>query len=240
MNSSRLPNKVLVDIGGIKSLDCQIQRMRKSKFIDEIVLATTVNKSDDELEKFAEKNKLPIHRGSENDVMSRILEAAQLVNGDLQVQITGDCPLIDPTIIDQVIDVYLKGNGIYDFVSNEIIRSYPIGLDCRVFPVEILANAEKICKDPIHRMHGSTYIYIGEGRESNVCKNVYAPKKLRHPEFRWTLDEMEDLKFIKKVIKHFNKRFTEFSAVELMNWLKKNPEVIEINSNVIQKNIEEG
>lgn len=240
MNSSRLPKKVLMDIGGIKSIDCQIQRMRKSKFIDEIILATTINKEDDELEKFAELNQLPIYRGSENDVMLRILKAAQSISGDLQVQITGDCPLIDASIIDQVIEIYLKGNGNYDFVSNEIERSYPIGLDCRVFPVKVLESAEKICNDPVHRMHGSTYIYMGEGKKSYACKNVYAPKKLREPEFRWTLDEEADLKFIKRVIQHFNERTTDFTAIELMNWLKKNPDVININSNVIQKNIEEG
>ena len=240
MNSSRLPNKVLMDLGGIKSLDCQIQRMRKSKYIDEIVLATTINASDDELEKFAEINELSIYRGSENDVMLRILEAAQLVGGDLQVQITGDCPLIDASIIDQVIKVFLEGNGRYDFVSNEIERSYPIGLDCRVFPVEVLASAEKICNDPIHRMHGSTFIYLGEGKQSYVSKNVFAPKKLRHPDFRWTLDEKADLQFIRKVIQHFNGCVAEFSAIELMDWLKQNPEVVDINASVMKKRVEEG
>jgi len=240
MNSSRLPGKVLMDIGGIKSLECQIQRMQKSKYIDEIVLATTINTSDDNLVEFAKKNNISIYRGSENDVMKRILGAAQFFNADLQVQTTGDCPLIDPKIIDQVIKVFLNGDGCYDFVSNEIERSYPIGLDCRVFPVEILASAEKICKDPVHRMHGSTFIYMGEGKEVYVSKNVLAPKKLRHPGFRWTLDEKKDLKFIRKVIQHFNGRVTEFSATELIDWLKHHPEIVDINASVMQKNIEEG
>ncbi|MGD2118691.1 MAG: glycosyltransferase family protein [Chromatiales bacterium] len=240
MNSSRLPGKVLMDIGGVRSLECQVARMRRSRYIDEIVLATTVNASDDDLVKFADANQLAVFRGSEDDVMSRILGAARSVNGELQVQTTGDCPLIDAGIIDDVIQVYLDADGKYDFVSNEIVRSYPIGLDCRVFPVDVLAEAEQLCSDPLHRVHGSTYIYMGDGQHRYSSMNVTAPDYLNHPDYRWTLDEPADLQFIKAIMAHFGERFAEFTAVELMNWLEQHPKVIAINADVRQKTIDEG
>jgi spore coat polysaccharide biosynthesis protein SpsF len=240
MNSNRLPGKVLMDIGGISSLACQIQRMRKSRLITDIVLATTVNSSDDELDKFADDNGVIIFRGSENDVMSRILGAAKSCGGDLLVQTTGDCPLIDATIIDKVIKVFLDAQGRYDFVSNEIIRSYPIGLDCRVFPIDVLARADRLCNDPMHRMHGSTYIYHGEGKRYFVSKNVLAPENINYPDYRWTLDESADLEFLRAVLHEFEARITEFTAIDLMNFLNEHPDVVSINAGVRQKEIEEG
>lgn len=240
MNSSRLPGKVLMDIGGIKSLDCQVQRLRKSKYLDDIVIATTANLADDEIEKFANQNEIKVYRGSEDDVMMRILRAAQSVDADLQVQTTGDCPLIDAQIVDLVINTFLEANGRYDFVSNEIVRSYPIGLDCRVFPVKVLAKAESMCTNFSHRVHGSTFIYSKEGRVSFQCKNIVAPNTLNKPNYRWTLDELDDLEFIKKVIDNFKPEIFDFSSHDLMNWLNKNPEIVSINAHVKQKKISEG
>ena len=240
MNSERLPGKVLTDIGGFKSLECQILRMKKSHYIEEIVIATTVNNSDDVLVEFANEVGVSVFRGSENDVMMRILGAAKSINGDLQVQTTGDCPFIDAQIIDLVIEKFLESDGKYDFVSNEIIRSYPIGLDCRVFPVNILAKAERLCFDPTHRKHGSTYIYNGEGKNNFVSKNVLAPEVLNHPNLRWTLDEKADLEFIKAVANYFKERLIDFTSEDLISWIDKNPEVVLINSGVKQKEIEEG
>jgi len=240
MDSSRLPGKVLMDIGGIKSLNCQIQRMQRSKHIDEIIIATTKNQSDDILVDFANDIGVSVYRGSQNDLMSRILGAAKAIKGDLQVQTTGDCPLIDPLIIDEVIEIFLNSNGKFDFVSNEILRSYPIGLDCRVFPVSVLAKADKLCFDPIHRSHGSTYIYIGEGYKHFKCKNLMAPDYLNRPNLRWTLDEPADLEFIKVIVKNFKEKITKLSAKDLITWLDKYPEIMEINSNIKQKHILEG
>ena len=239
MNSSRLPGKVLTDIGGFTSLECQIRRLRRSKCIDEIILATTVNKSDDILEEFSFLQNCKIFRGSEEDVLSRILGAANLIGGDLQVQITGDCPLIDPRIVDLVIKTFIEEKS-YDFVSNEVSRSYPIGLDCRVFPVSVLRKINKLCKDPIHRSHGSTYIYKGEGKKYFKIKNIKAPEALNNPDWRWTLDTAEDLEFLKKITSHFKERIIELSSEDLTDWLKENPQVLSINRGVKQKNWQEG
>lgn len=240
MGSSRLPNKVLMDLGGMRSLECQIKRLSRSKLINKIVLATTDKKEDDPLEAFAKEMQIPCFRGSEEDILARILGASESQNGELQVQITGDCPFIDPTVVDQVIQVYLDDQENYDFVSNEIERSYPIGLDCRVFPVKVLKEVDEVCKDPVHRIHGSTYIYMGPGKTKYRSKNIFAPENLRHPDWRWTLDTPEDLKFFQTIFKYFGEEIVSLDSAELADWLRKNPQVLEINSNVRQKSIEEG
>lgn len=240
MGSNRLPGKVLEDIGGIRSLECQIKRLQKSNLIDEIVLATTEMCSDDALVSFANKLSISVFRGSEDDVLSRILGAVQSVGGELQVQITGDCPFVDPHIVDQVVQCYFDAKGQFDFVSNEMVRSYPIGLDCRVFPVSVLKDVDKLCDDPVHRVHGSTYIYLGPGREQYKSHNLAAPPELEHPDWRWTLDTPEDLKFIREVVSNFGTAIIDIAAGELAAWLSLHPEVIAINSKVNQKSIEEG
>ncbi|MFC1828420.1 cytidylyltransferase domain-containing protein [Thermodesulfobacteriota bacterium] len=240
MGSTRLPGKVIKEIDGMPSLELQIRRMRLSRHIDEIVLATTDRKIDDVLVDFGRDVGVAVFRGSEDDVLARILGAVQSVGGELHVQTTGDCPLIDPGAIDQVIEVFLAGHGEFDFVSNEITRSYPIGLDCRVFPVWVLEEVNILCDDPIHRVHGSTYIYTGPEPGRYRCHNILAPPELHYPDWRWALDTQEDFIFLQTVARHFSDRKVELSARELAAWLQLHPEIISINSHVPQKRLEEG
>ena len=239
MGSTRLPGKVLMDIGGLLSLECQIKRVRQSKFIDEIVIATTTNPSDDQIEEFGNSIQCKIFRGSEEDVMERILLAVELVQGEIQVQLTGDCPLLDSEIIDELVE-FILNNSDYDFISNEIVRSYPIGLDCRVFKVSALRRANLLCKDPLHRVHGSTFMYTGDNKHLFKSKNFLAPHSLNHPMWRWTLDTNEDLIFLRTVLENFGENIVNLKAKQLSGWLLKNPKVIEINNHVRQKKIEEG
>jgi spore coat polysaccharide biosynthesis protein SpsF len=240
MSSKRFPGKVLKKLDGMPSLELQIRRMRRSCLIDKIVLATTNKDTDDIIADFAKDLGVHVFRGSEEDVLSRILGAAQSVEGDLQVQTTGDCPLIDPTIIDEIIQTFLDDRHQLDFVSNGIELTFPNGLACRVFPVSVLEEIDKLCDDPIHRVHGTTFIYTGSGKKSYRIKNVPAPFKLEHPEWRWCLDTHEDLEFLNAVCRHFGKRKTEFSALELASWLENNPDIIAINSHVRKKPFHEG
>lgn len=240
MGSTRLPGKVLMDIGGIRSLECQILRLKRSKLIDDIVIASTTNSIDDVLVEFGNEIGVQVFRGSEQDILKRILGAAKSIQGDLQVQITGDCPLIDPEIVDQVINAYLLKKGSVDFVSNEIQRSYPIGLDCRVFPVDVLDEINHLCKDPLHRVHGSTYIYAGPGKSRYKVLNIKAPDCLNFPNWRWTLDTSEDLKFFRKIAEKFNKSLLELNSIELAEWLQQNPSVLKINQDIKQKVLEDG
>ena len=240
MSSTRLPGKVLMDIGGVRSLECQVRRLQRCEQIDDIVIATTIHDADEAIVNFAEELGVNVFCGSEHDVMLRILAAAKSVNAELQVQTTGDCPIIDPCIVDEVVSVFKQAEGRYDFVSNEIERSYPIGLDCRVFPVAVLEEAAELCQDEMHRVHGSTYIYRGAGRDRYRVKNVLAPEVLNRSTLRWTLDEQADLDFLKKVMQHFGNRYDRFTALELMQWLDSHPELNSINAGVRQKALEDG
>lgn len=240
MNSTRLPGKVLLAIGAWRSLELQLARLKRAQNIDEIVLATTTNASDDVLAAFAQEQSIACFRGSEEDVLGRILGAAQSVGGELQVQITGDCPLIAPELVDQVIDRYRRAAPPADFVSNEIERTFPIGLDCRVFPVAVLNEVASLCDDPTHRVHGSTYIYAGPGRGRYRCLNVSATGSLRHPGWRWTLDTPEDLMFMRRIAEVFGGRLVDLSAQELATWLSDHPDVLAINAAVRQKAIQDG
>lgn len=240
MNSTRLPGKVLLPIGVWRSLELQLERLKRSHNIDEIVLATTTDSSDDILVDFAQDQGIACYRGSEEDVLGRILGAAQSVGGELQVQITGDCPLIAPELVDQVIDFYRQAEPAVDFVSNEIERTFPIGLDCRVFSVAVLSEVARLCDDPIHRIHGSTYIYAGPGRHRYRCLNVPATGNLRHPDWRWTLDTPEDLMFMRRIAGVFGDRLVDLSAPELAAWLLDHQDVLSINAAVRQKVLEDG
>lgn len=240
MNSTRLPGKVLMTIGAWSSLELQLIRLKRSQNIDSIVLATTTNTSDDVLAAFAENHGVPCFRGSEEDVLGRILGAAESVGGELLVQITGDCPLIAPEVVDNVIDCYRRADPPADFVSNEIERTFPIGLDCRVFPVEVLREVDRVCGDPTHRVHGSTYIYAGPGRQRYRCINVPATGSLRNPSWRWTLDTPEDLKFLRYIAKVFGEQLVDLSAQSLAAWLSDHSDVLSINATVRQKAIGDG
>jgi len=239
MGSTRLPGKVLSDIGGIASLECQINRVRNSKFIDEIIIASTESHLDDAIEEFGKLVRSKVYRGSEEDVLKRILSASESLNADIQVQLTGDCPLVDPEIIDELIEFILK-NEEYDFVSNEIERTYPIGLDCRVFKVSALKKADVLCSDPIHRVHGSTYLYTSENKHLFKYKNFKAPQSLHYPEWRWTLDTPEDHLFLEQIFKFFGEKIFNVTSLEIAEFLNDNPNILKLNRDIRQKSIEEG
>lgn len=225
MTSSRLPGKVLLEaINGISMLEFMIQRVRKSKHIDDIVVATTVNKEDDPIIELCEKLNINYFRGSEDDVLSRVLKAHNYMNSDIIVELTGDCPLIDPEIIDKVILEYLDFE--YDYVSNDHERSYPLGLDVQVFSKEILAEVDKKTNNKDDREHVSLYIY-SSGEYS--LKAVVAEDSLFWPDLRITLDDLGDYNFIKRIIEHFYpKKEFDFKSIEVVTYIKKNKHLLKL------------
>ena len=226
MTSSRLPGKVLMQaINGMSMLEFMIHRVKKSQLIDQIIVATTINSTDDPILKMCKKLSINYYRGSENDVLLRVLNAHKSVNSKIIVELTGDCPLIDPKVIDQTIDIYLNNN--FDYVSNSHIRSFPVGVDTQVFSVDILKEISTKTKEPYDRENVSSYIYRS-GEYS--LKAIIADKELFWPELRITLDDKGDYHLIKKIIEHFypNRKF-EFSLKDIVNYLKKNMQLLELN-----------
>lgn len=233
IGSTRLPGKVLKKIKKRFFLDYVIDRLRVCKNLDNIVLATTTNKIDDKLQKYAERKNIDYFRGSEEDVLSRYYYAAKEFNADIIVRITSDCPLIDPEIVDKTIKKHVKAKA--EYTANILKRTFPRGLDVEVFNFNVLKNAFDNTKEKYQREHVTSY--IRENTDKFKLKNIEAKGKLRRPDIRITLDTKEDLKLIKKILNNFKNIY--FTAEQIVDFLDKKPELLEINKNVKQKDVKE-
>ena len=229
--STRLPGKTLLEICGKPTLELIIERLQKSCFIDEIVVATTTNSDCDSIEKLANKLNVGCFRGSEDDVLDRVLQAAKTFKADIIVEITGDETLIDPKIVDQAIKFYLDND--FDYISNILDRRYPRGLDTQVFATRVLEEVAGVTDDPADRENVSLYIY--EHPEKYTLGSVRSPDELNHPDWRWTLDTKEDFKFLKTVYEALYPGNKDFGTSDILDFLEKNPHVLEINREIKQK-----
>lgn len=231
MTSSRLPGKVLLPASGIPMLQHLVNRLRAVPSIDGIVLATTTNETDDSLEAFAGQMGINCFRGSEEDVMSRVIGAAASVNADLVVEITGDCPIIDPQLIEQTIRMYHANPA--DYVSNAHIRSYPDGMDTQVFLLETLKHSASMTEDQLDHEHVTLHIRNHPELFSHV--HVVAPPELHWPELGLTLDEPADYELLKRIIEHFENTNPLFSCLDVIRLLREKPEWVAINQEVLRK-----
>lgn len=231
MTSTRLPGKVLKPIIGKPVLELLIERLQCAKNINEIVVATTVNNTDDAIINLCNQLNVKYFRGSEEDVLERVLDAAKSVSADLIVEITGDCPLIDPTIVDECIQTFLEGD--YDYVSNTIERSYPDGLDVQVFPVSVLEEVNNLTDNPIDHEHVSLYIY--EHPERYRLKNLKANGEMFWPELGITLDTQEDYELLCLIFEELYPINPNFSALDIVKLLRDRPELIDINKKIERK-----
>lgn len=236
MTSTRLPGKVLLPLAGKPALERLIERLKRSKYLDEIVVATTVNKTDDQIIELADKLGVKYFRGSEQDVLKRVLQAAQSVDADIIVEITGDCPLVDWRLIDRGIEEFFQKK--VDYASNTIQLSYPIGFDVQVFPTAVLAEVDKLTDNPIDRTHVSYYIY--NHPEKYKLHNWQAEKEFFWPNLRLTLDKKADYDFLNIIFKELLTENEDFSVSDVINFLKNNPDLLEINKYVKRKTPQEG
>ncbi len=231
MGSSRLPGKVLMPLAGKPALERMVDRIRRANCIDQVVLATTVSANDDELVNWAKSIDLAVFRGSEDDVLRRVLNAAQAFKADIIIELTGDCPLIDPEIIDQLMKIYLESDS--DYVSNILTRTYPRGLDTQIFSTEVLAQVDTLTIDPADRENVSLYIY--EHPEIFKLKGLEAPPELFGPERRWCVDTQEDYEVLNAIFEALVHVKPDFTSLDVFNFLKQNPDIQAINEDVIQK-----
>jgi len=231
--STRLPEKVLKKIFGKEILIHVIERVLNSKKIDEIVIATTNNIQDNEIEKLIDgynSSKVKTFRGSEEDVLDRYYQAAKKEGANVIVRITSDCPLIDWEIIDESIQEFLMGD--YDYVSNVLDkRTFPRGLDVEVFSFDVLKKMWKECHEKREREHVTAH--IRENKNKFRTKNV--ENKINLSNLRWTLDEIDDLRFIKRVYEELYIKNKKFKTNDVLDLLNKKPELIKINEHVEQK-----
>jgi spore coat polysaccharide biosynthesis protein SpsF len=231
MSSSRLPGKVLLPAAGKPMLQHLFERLKQVDSLSDIVLATTVNQPDDVLEDFAREMGMSCFRGSEDDVLSRVIGAAEQAGADVIVEISGDCPLIDPELISQCIEIHKNNKA--DFVSNATIPSYPGGMDVSIFSLDVLKKSEAMAKNPLHREH--VCLNIVEHQEIFSCLNVIAPPKLHWPELHVVLDEHDDYKLICHLFEHLGQQYPCFDCYQIIDYIKSNPEIRKINAKVNRK-----
>ena len=232
MGSTRLPNKVLSDIVGRPMLWHILNRVKKSEFIDDIILATTTDKKDDDIVEFAKEHGIIIFRGSNDDVLDRYYQAANENNVKNIVRITADDPLKDPDVIDKIIKIYKK-NGL-DYVSNTIEPTYPLGLDTEVFSFEALERAWNEADKKFEREHVTPYIWMNPDK-FDILNVRYEGEDLS--DLRWTVDTKEDLCFARAVYDKLFKDEKVFLMNDVLNLLEKYPEISRINDKVRGKNI---
>lgn len=232
MGSSRLPGKVLTDIGGKPALARQIERLRHSDGIDDIVVATTTAPADDAIVKWARDFGVATFRGSEEDVLARVVGAQKFMNSDIVVEVCGDTPLGDPDIIDQAIALFMANDC--DVVSNTWKLSYPQGISAQVFRLADLEEVERTIADPAVREHVSLYFY--ETPERYRIIHMMAPPSCQAPEQRLQLDYGEDLELIREVFRRLEPNHgAAFGIIEIMKLLRADPVLAAINANRNEK-----
>ena len=237
MSSSRLPGKVMKKILGKPLLELLIERLKRAKMLDIIVVATSTNPEDKIISDLAKKLGVKCYRGSLGDVLSRIIEAAKSVKGDIIVEITGDCPLVDPEIVDKMVNTYLNSEA--DYVSNVLEATYPAGMDVQVFSVKILEEISKLTNTPEEREHGSWLIYKNPEKTRFKLLNVKGPKELFYPHLRLMVDYIEDFELISNIFEKLYPSNPNFNTYDIINLLENKPELKQINSH-IKVNLFEG
>lgn len=226
VSSFRLPGKVLKPILGKPMLVRQIERVLQSRRVDQLIVATSTDPSDDDLESLCRQINVPCFRGSLNDVLDRFYQAAKIWQPQHVVRLTGDCPLIDPEIIDAVIDFCLAGS--YDYVSNATQPTFPDGLDSEVFRFSILEEAWKKSTLPSHREHVTPFIY--QQPERFFIGHYRNTEDLSH--LRWTVDEPEDFALVTKIYEALYPINPEFRMQDVLSLLRQRPELAAINQKV--------
>lgn len=232
MNSSRLPGKVMLDIAGKPMLAHVIERTRRAKTVDQVAVATTVDPSDDAIEDYCREHNIPVYRGSQFDVLDRFYQAAKKLGAERIVRITADCPAIDPAVVDQVVEAFIRSGA--DFACNRLPppwkRTWPIGLDTEVCSFAGLKRAWKEAQLDYEREHVMPYFYDVEGR----FKVVVVDHEPDYGAQRWTVDTPEDLKLVREIFDRLGGN-DEFTWLDVLALVERSPQLAQINASIKAK-----
>jgi spore coat polysaccharide biosynthesis protein SpsF len=234
MASSRLPGKVLEDIHGLPMLARVVERARRAATLDQVVVATTTDPDDQALVELCHTRDYNCFRGHPTDVLDRYYRASRSFGAETVVRMTGDCPLIDPEVIDKTVHAFLTAAPPVDFATNRYIddRTYPIGLDTEVCTAAALEQAWKAADQPHQREHVMPYLYEVEGR----FRTLHVRTSPSYGSLRWTVDTADDLAFVRQIYASFGGR-DDFSWLEVLRLLEQHPELARVNADVKRKSL---
>jgi spore coat polysaccharide biosynthesis protein SpsF len=226
MTSSRLPGKVLLEAGGRPLLQILVERLRRAPGVDAVVIATTLNATDDPIAALGERLDVGVFRGSEHDVLARVAGALRKSGADVCVEITGDCPLLDPALVGEALAAFMETRDVHSYVSNsDPHRAVPAGLDVQVFWSDALYRLEAETADPADREHVSYGFYRPESADR------WRPRFIRHAscegaeDLLATLDYAEDYALIRALHEALAPSDPVYSARDIIRWLRAHPEL---------------
>ena len=225
MGSSRLPGKTLKKIEGQPTVQILINRVMRSKFLDNVIINTTTNSEDDQIVEYCIQKGIQFNRGSEYDVLSRICDAIKKFEIDEFVELYGDAILQDPSIVDKAAHIYFSDDN-HDFVGNDLKTTYPTGFEVEVVRSTAMIEANRLCEDPSIREHGTLFVRLNP--------HIF---RLHNFEFsnpydflpELTLDTEKDFELIKTIIKRLGGTDAEFSLSDILAFLDRNRDLMEIN-----------
>jgi len=234
MGSSRLPKKVMLDLCGQPVIWHIVNRLKTVPEVDEVVVASSINRENDILEEFCREKDIKCFRGSEDEVLDRFYKAATQYKADVMVRVTGDCPLIDPASISKLIRAFLDAKEPFDYLAlatgavsfKEVVNKFPDGTDTEIVSFQALEKAWNDARDPLDRGE-SVLSYIWRRPDMFKCGTI--PFLWDAGEMRWTLDYEEDFTFITKIYEKLYKEGSCFSMMDVMEILKKEPHLTDIN-----------
>lgn len=227
MASTRLPAKVLAEVEGRPMLWHIVNRLRFARRVDRVIVATSTEAADAPIRSFADAHRIPCFAGSARDLLERLHGAASSFGAQAVVRVTGDCPLTDPRVVDEVIRVYeANPEGVDRFVVNTVPPTFPDGLDVELYPLETLERLQKQLADPFWREWFP--IWMLEHPDTFPMSNVTNPVDLSS--LRWTVDYQEDLAFVRKIYRRLNREGEVFGMEDVLALLQSEPELSRINA----------
>ena len=229
MSSSRLPGKVMLPILGSSLLYRMVERLQMIKNKAQVVIATSQDKVDDIIEVESGKMNLFCFRGDLSNDLDRHYQAAKLTGATTVLKIPSDCPLIDPRIIDEVLDFYFASSGNYDYVSNLHPATFPDGNDVEIMTMDCLEKTWKEATRPLELEHTTPYIWENpeKFRIANVAWTTSKDYSMSH---RFTIDYEADYLFIKRVFEELYPQKKDFSCEDILQLLEEKPEIYQLNA----------
>jgi spore coat polysaccharide biosynthesis protein SpsF len=231
MTSTRLPGKILADVGGRPMLAVQLERLRAMRTASEVVVATTRLSTDAPVAALCEQLGVRCVRGDEHDVLSRFVLAARETRADIVVRSTADCPLVDTEVADAVVRTLLQAPAA-DYASNVHPRTFPRGLDVEAMPVDTLARLDRAATSRPSREHVTWFIHA---ERPDLFERVNVQAESDYAALRWTVDTPEDLAFVRAVDAALGTATHALPWLQVARWLEAHPEVAALNQAVAQK-----